>query len=153
MTKGCYYIIRKSIMRANAYFDNSFSGERTLAKTQGGCFFPGRCPFAQRDGGRSTHHLSQSAILLHITGKLPMPVDSTPHKQNTFVKPAELAHVGQARLYGSCEAGRPPVPQRPHSVSCNSGMLRMFHNSRKFAIRWMCHRMAEHPWHPSEMTG
>ena len=123
-------------------------GQRERIPTSG-CAFLG---MTGRQSGKSAFSL-KSAILLHFTGKRPMPVDPTPHEQNTFVKPAELAHMGKRSCAAAVSAGRPPVPQRPHGNSCNSGMLRMFHKSRKFAIRWMCHRMAEHPWRPSEMTG
>ena len=91
--------------------------------------------------GKSAFSL-KAVILLHVTGNRPMPVDPANHEQNTFVELAELAHNGQAKLCGSC-GNRPPTgaaatPRR----SCNSGMLRMFHKSRKFAIRWMCHRIS-----------
>ena len=56
------------------------------------------------------------------------------------MKPAELAHMGKR----SCAAAvsRPPTgvaatPRQP----CNSGMLRMFHKSRKFSNSWSCHRI------------
>ena len=66
-------------------------------------------------------------------------------EQNTFVRPAELAHNGQAKLCGSCESRPPTGAAATHGNSCNSGMLRMFHKSRKFAICWSCCRIATPP--------
>ena len=50
----------------------------------------------------------------------------THREPNTFVKPAELAHQGQAKLCGSCEAGRPPDRRLPTAFLATVGCCACF---------------------------
>ena len=108
-----------------------FAAERALGNI---CFVP---RIALTMGGRATgfgrSHLSpmrspNRRVLTKGTRRCGSFCSGYPtHREpNTFVKPAELAHQGQAKLCGSCEAGRPPDSRLPTAFLATVGCCACF---------------------------